>query len=184
MITKFIAVLTVLALVGCGDNPSQPSNPQTDQSTQANQTSKTDERCADDKINELMQSANAGDAKSQLVLGAYHDRGYCGEQDLALAEEWYTKSANQNNTQAQMALGSLYASDEYHQKNGKYELQKAIEYLTKASQNNDSQAMLYLGAIYYEDKYQMKDLVKAKQWFEKSAQLGNEQAKALLVEMK
>ncbi len=180
---KYLTLLTVLVLFGC-ENKSQQSATDT-QNTTAEQELQSSKHCTDGKPKaELVQSATAGDANAQLTIAGMYDVGSCGTSDLTLAEEWYLKSANQNNTHAQMALGSLYASDEYHQKYGKWELEKAIHWITKASEQNNDVAMLYLGAIYYEDKYQINDMAKAKHWFEQSAQLGNKQAVQILSEIK
>ena len=52
--------------------------------------------------------AERGDPKAQNVMGTYYESGNGVEKDYDKAIYWYTKSAEQGNTNAQYHLGVLY----------------------------------------------------------------------------
>ena len=57
---------------------------------------------------ELLQHANAGDAKAQFELALCYINGKGVDKNQALAFEWHEKSAEQGYVEAQFALGLYY----------------------------------------------------------------------------
>ena len=56
----------------------------------------------------LTQSANAGNAKAQSLLGYCYEKGNGVAQDYSQALNWYLLAADQNDSFGQSALGYLY----------------------------------------------------------------------------
>ena len=82
------------------------------------------ESCFDD----LVARAEEGDADAQFLLGEfYNSEGGVGVYEIA---EWFTKAANQNHAQAQLALGLLYLEwlpDEDYREKAQYWIEKAAQ---------------------------------------------------------
>ena len=57
---------------------------------------------------EVINSAEAGDAKAQLKLGMMLTKGAWVKEDKVKAIEWWEKSAKQGNVKAQLLLGTVY----------------------------------------------------------------------------
>ncbi|MFK7915620.1 MAG: caspase family protein [Pseudomonadales bacterium] len=55
-----------------------------------------------------MESANAGDANAQTMVGEIYEKGLGTTPNYAAAHTWYAKAAKQGSTRAQFALGALY----------------------------------------------------------------------------
>ncbi|MBF0401080.1 MAG: sel1 repeat family protein [Magnetococcales bacterium] len=59
-------------------------------------------------VEEVMQSAEAGDSESQFRLGLMYDRGIGIPQDYLEASKWYRKVAEQGNAWGQIFLSLMY----------------------------------------------------------------------------
>ncbi|NCN84716.1 MAG: hypothetical protein GW808_01940 [Sphingomonadales bacterium] len=104
-------------------------------------------------INEWRGPADKGDADAQFNLGQAYKLGRGVPQDLALAEKWYKKAADQ---------GHLQASDNYglvlFQANRRAE---ALPYLQASSQRGEPRAQYVLGTGHFNGDFVEKDWVKA-----------------------
>ena len=58
-------------------------------------------------INWLRMAAERGYADAQTKLGICYLEGYCVEQDIAIAKEWFCKAAKQGDKEAQRELEKL-----------------------------------------------------------------------------
>lgn len=83
--------------------------------------------------NELIQNPN--NAELQFYLGMAYDL----EQNYQKAFEWYTKSANQGDAEAQYNLGTMY----HNGRGVKQDLNTAKQWLTKACENGYTEACQY-----------------------------------------
>jgi len=63
---------------------------------------------AKQKVIEVIDSAEAGDAKAQLKLGIMLTKGAWVKKDKVKAIEWWERSATQGNVEAQLLLGTVY----------------------------------------------------------------------------
>ncbi len=153
----------------------------------------------------LLQAQRAGEGgnpQAQVLVGHILVRGDTGVIDPVGAKTWFLKAANLGQTDAMLALGELaltsqagytpsdalfwleQASDKdrtdamillsemYKNGEGVHENKdKSHQYLVKAANNGDVQAMHKLGDWHIED-----DPVKAVEWYEKAAALGDDMA--------
>ena len=110
------------------------------------------------------KAADQGDAIDQMYVGCYYLEGTGVSQSNEEGIKWYTKSAEQGYPLAQYDLGTFYANGRGVEKN---ELE-AIKWWTKAADQKDLSAVGWL-AWFYEQK--------AKEYYKKAADLGEEWAK-------
>ena len=87
------------------------------------------------------------------------------------------KAANNGGRDAQLAMGMIYMLGKFG--NGKNP-QKAVEWWEKAATQGSTLALNNLGHAYSTGDLGSVDLEKAKEYFRKSSELGNEQANELL----
>ena len=88
---------------------------------------------------ELVQKAEAGDAKAQCALGNYFKGRNINE-----AFKWYTKSAEQGNAEGQRSLGNCYNFGE----GIKQDKGKAVEWYTKSAEQGNADAQYDLHGYY------------------------------------
>ena len=88
-------------------------------------------------FNEIYKLATErNNAKAQLYLGVFYEKGNEVEQDYIKAAQWYEKSALQNNPIAQLALAMLYDNG-----NGvKQDYIKAKQWYEKAARQGNANA--------------------------------------------
>lgn len=87
------------------------------------------------------------------------------------------KAANNGGMDAQLAMGMIYMLGKFgNEKNP----QKAVEWWEKAATQGSTLALNNLGHAYSTGDLGSVDLEKAKEYFRKSSELGNEQAKEFL----
>ncbi|MDE3016459.1 MAG: sel1 repeat family protein [Pseudomonadota bacterium] len=124
---------------------------------------------------EIRKKAEAGDAKSQQILGDMYYAGNGVKQDYAQSLKWFHKAAEQGNVDAQYGLGSAYD-------NGlgtKQDYKEAMKWYRMAAEQGDADAQSGLGLLYYEGKGITQDFEQSYAWFSKSANK-NTTAKMLL----
>ena len=90
-------------------------------------------------------AAETGDSEAQYMLGEYYkniiSNGDYSQDDITLALEWYTKSAEQDNAFAKLSLGEMYSLGigvEEDDIKGLVWYRKAVENLIKAVENDNS----------------------------------------------
>ena len=138
----------------------------------------------EDAINELRKMAESGNINAQFRLGV-HYQGINWEtwqwgdvRDAERAAYWYLQAAEQGDGAAQCSLSYCYEIGSGVEKN----LQKALYWLYKAVENNEVFALRRLGDHYRDGLYPYisKDINKAKEYWKKAAELGNEDARKRL----
>lgn len=90
----------------------------------------------DPSYTDLIQTAEQGDAQTQVNLGVCYAKGRGVEQDYEQAVYWWRQAAEQGNANAQDNLGLCYAS-------GK----QAIYWWRKAAEQGDLNATQVLQAL-------------------------------------
>ena len=134
------------------------------------------------------QSAQQGYDEAQYVLGLYYKDDLTDipnvNIDFAKSAEWFKKAAVQNHTGALFHLALLYRNGDGVPKDNI----KSIKLCHKAAQQGHDYAQFILGLYYSGGLKGMgeaaKDIAKAIEWFKKSAEQGNEEAKAELEALK
>ena len=105
----------------------------------------------------------------QYKIGEYYYEGKVVDKDYNKAVEWFTKSANANDSDGQNNLGYCYRRGKGVPQDDKM----AVYYFTLAANNNNSFAQYNLGWCYENAKGVEQDLAKAAYWFEKAAEQGD-----------
>ena len=119
-----------------------------------------------DELLGWIQSAEAGNADAQALLGLYYFNGIGVERDYNQAVVWLTKAAQQGNVHAQVLLGNCYL-------NGwgiTQDYKQAITWLTKAANQGNAEAQYSLGLWYFEGTLVERDYNQAVVWLTKAAQ--------------
>lgn len=206
---RLSAMTLGLLLAGCGDG--QPSDWASKlkalmggQSTRpASATEADSQQARQNKLNELLKKAEAGDVLAMVEVGrAYEDgrnwgkqpKGHIstGEKDplvaLDKAAGWYEKAASMGNAEAQYRLGTQYRLgriDEYTYLLAKYggtispeNRAKAVEWLSKAAKQGHVEAQYRLGELYYFGE--PKDVAKALEWWQLASEKGHAAAQNFL----
>lgn len=116
-----------------------------------------------------LKAAKQNNAVSQNMVGVMYEKGQSLKKSFILAKEWYEKSADQNNSDAQMNLAYLYFSAPSGIPQDKL---LAEELLIKSSNLNNHKAQYLLGIMYAnaDGKGFIKDIDKAILWMKKSAE--------------
>jgi len=133
-----------------------------------------------DTENVVLRKAQAGDAKSQFLMG--HWLSYTKSKNESV--EWFNKAAKQKYADALLALANLYKegdivpkdlarADEYSQ--------IGIEWLTQAATKGDVDSQRRLGAFFESHSKTVTDdepnFENAAKWYEKAAEKGDPLAK-------
>lgn len=118
----------------------------------------------------LRKVAEQGDARSQFLLG--FDYGRNG--DFKNAFYWFSKSANQQDADAQFFLARAYENGEGTEKSK----EKAEIWFKKSAELGNADVQFRLGSLYFEKE----EYAKATYWIEKSAEQGNLAAQYFLGE--
>ena len=120
----------------------------------------------------LTECADSGDVIASYRLGKIYLQGEIMPQNLDKAEKYLLLA--EDNEYTQYALAKLYLQEE------KYDIQKAVNYFENCAAKNHW-ASYQLGRIYlFGAEGFTKDKEQAIEWFTKSANDGNEYARAML----
>ncbi|MEZ0226168.1 MAG: GNAT family N-acetyltransferase [Alphaproteobacteria bacterium] len=130
-----------------------------------------------EKMLQVAEAAQNGDATQQLRLGAQYQYGLEGApKDPARAMEWYTLSAQQGLPAAQFELGRQYAVGDITPRN----TVEAAKWLGRAADQGYPRAMTSLGLLYQEGNGIPQDDAKALDLFRRAAELGDKGAQAAI----
>ncbi len=97
-------------------------------------------KCPKWQLPELVAKANAGDARSQFMLGAAYDSGVGAPRDATEAVRWYRASADQGFAEAQNSLGSALQAEK--------RFTEALPWYEKAAAQGHAQATNNLAYLY------------------------------------
>ena len=106
------------------------------------------------------------------LLGEIYEQGYVVKQDDEQAAYWYTKSAEQGNTGAQVDLGYLYEVG----KGVSQSYEQAVYWYTKSAEQGNARAQVNLGYLYDAGEGVSQSYEQAVYWYTKSAEQGNARA--------
>lgn len=143
----------------------------------------------DEKFKELVERANAGDAKSQTELGVMYYTGEAVSKSLSgqvlnndpgLAIGWFYRAAEQGYADAQFNLGLMYANGEGIEQ----DIVQAVDLFRKAAEQGNIDAQNNLGALYYTGEGVERNVDIAIEWFERAAALGSDDARTNLEAIK
>ena len=86
---------------------------------------------------------------------------------------YLTLAANQNNSAAQLYLGTIYFTGLCVEKN----IYKGIDYINQAAKNNEISACFSMGYFYHEGKYIDRDIKKAIHFYKEASSFNDNYAK-------
>lgn len=120
-------------------------------------------------------AAEQGLSKSQVKVGYFYDQGLGVQQDHVQAVHWYSLAAAQGDPQAEFNLGMCYHKGEGVESNNAAENRAAaIKWFSSALNHGYENAANGLGLVYEFDSH--SDYKEALHWYEKGAELGDEEA--------
>ena len=105
------------------------------------------------------------------------------DEEPAKAHEMILESAKKGQHLAEYMIATFYISETLKVAEGEDIEEITIDWLTKAAEGGVPEAQYILGEIYLEDEFPNKSVKIAKEWFEKSAAQGYEEAIQRLVEL-
>lgn len=153
---KFCFSLVVFA-AGCAWVPSVSFAGQKDDCASVGCSDTTVQKDGD--LEKIRQKAQQGDANAQMALGLRCLMGNGLAADEVLAQEWFLKSAQQNNVVAQVALATMLAFESDRQ-----DLPAAAMWFSKAADAGNVQAMSELVRLYETGSGVTRDMAKAEEW--------------------
>src|SRR5260370_17966066 len=92
----------------------------------------------------LLTKANAGDAKSQELMGQAYANGEGVPKDYQQAAFWFRKAADQGNATAQYNLGALYATG----RGEPQDFAQSAIWFRKSAEHGSADAQSTLGSLY------------------------------------
>lgn len=132
----------------------------------------------------LLKSAEEGNRFAQYSLGNLYYYGNGTDKDLSQAFQWYMKSAEQGQPYAAYAAAQMYNKGEYVSKDDqaqKYYKQALAGFLELESKNQADDNLFYKMGIMYKNGLGTDiDMDKAINYFMRSAELNNTNAKRTL----
>ncbi len=129
----------------------------------------------------LIASANAGDAWSQLNLGAAYDHGLAGfPLDPVRAVAWYRRAADAGLAEAQFNLAHCLVTGNGTQRNDR----EGLAWMLRAAEQGLASAQFLAGVMLLEGVGATPDRARALSWLEQAAANGNTDARALLERVK
>ena len=130
----------------------------------------------DQRVAELLESADAGGVEAQLELARLYSDGAQIEQDHAKAMHWYEQAARQGAVEAQSALAIRYYTGVGVDK----DTREAAQWARKAATAGDADAQLLLAGLLYEGDGVRQDAESSFQWARRAAEQGNARAQMVV----
>ena len=129
----------------------------------------------DAAVTEWRGSADAGDADAQFNMGQAYKLGRGVAMDLAIAEQYYKKAADQGHLQASDNYGLILFQNERRK--------EALPYLQASTERGEPRAQYILGTGYFNGDFVEKDWVKAYALITRASAAGLPQATSNMVQM-
>lgn len=117
------------------------------------------------RLNELMQAAQSGDADAQFNLGEMFEKGSGVPLDTGRAFIWFERAAKQNHQQARFNLASMYYRGEGTETNPG----KAFQLMEQLAKGGYARAQFSLGLMYETGIFIKRDVEQATKWYQRAA---------------
>jgi serine/threonine protein kinase len=127
------------------------------------------------------QAAELGDSSAMVELGEIYSSGEGVPQDENKAMAWYRRSAEAGNPSGMVLLGGMYMLGIDGTEPNEEE---AARWFRKAADRDNPAALYDLGTMYESGRGVARSLEKARELIQRSAELGNTEAKKHLIQMK
>jgi|GEM_PF-1262676 len=186
MMTRTLAVLLFLAVLGAGcsrdqKTPTGDADKKDASGTTKGATGGTDKKTMtpDEQYAALKRLAESGNAEAQYEMGNWHSKGSPKPDliDLPRAVEWWEKAAAQNHAKAQFMLGHVYDKGEGVPQNAS----EAKAWYEKAAQQGEPMAQHSLGLLLHPtSKSSVQNHAESFKWFQKAAASGHTDSQFML----
>lgn len=127
---------------------------------------------APEKTQQLLHSAESGDAQAQFELGRAYEDGKGVAQDDEQAVQWFRKSADQRNAKAQNALGVMYALG----RGVRPDKEEAVRWYKKAAKQGLAEGIYNVAISYYNGEGVEGNIDLAGSWMMAAQRKGDAQA--------
>lgn len=114
---------------------------------------------------ELESLADRGSVMSMRYLAHAYRHGLLGEPNAQQAEAWYSRAVEAGSIHALHELGTLYWNN--------LAFDKAFDTFSQAAARDFAPSMNWLGIMYYRGTGPRKNVQKAREFWERSIELGN-----------
>lgn len=120
----------------------------------------------------LLGKAESGDPEAQCDLALCYFNGVLVKRDIAIAFNWFLKSAFQGNPTAQYHVGLYYQNGQVVTKN----FETGFSWMLKAAEQGQKDAQANIGICYLQGIGTNRDPVEGVKWLEKAAGNGSPSA--------
>ena len=120
-------------------------------------------------IHWLKTASRFGDSASKHMVGEIYRDSKGIEKNAPEALKWFISAAEQGNLHSALAIIGMHNAKQADEESFEY----ALNRIEQLAGGGDVTAIRTLGTMYLEGKSIKKDLEKAKEWFRKSATLGD-----------
>lgn len=127
-------------------------------------------------IQNIQQSAEKGNAKSQVLIGEIYEYGADVPVNPSVAAKWYRRAAEQDNPEAQYYLGVTLEKGMGVPRN----TAESLKWLFMSAEQGQEKAQIWLALVYVKDKELRQDFLKRIRGYQQSAQQGNAGAQYVL----
>lgn len=127
-------------------------------------------------IAQMLAARGSTDPVGQFFMGQIYMEGTGPKKNLSVAMDYFSKSAEQGNVDAQFRLGCIYMFGKGAQKNERL----AIKWLEMAADKQDTRAEGILGSLYARNDLRVRDLNKSVKLLQRAANKGLALAQNLL----
>lgn len=186
MMTRTLAVLLFLAILGAGcsrdqKTPTGDADKKDTSGTTKGTSSGTDKKAMtpDEQYAALKRLAESGNGEAQYEMGNWHSKGGPKPDliDLPRAVEWWKKAAAQNHAKAQFMLGHAYKNGDGVPQN----VNEAKAWYEKSAQKGELMAQHSLGLLLHPtSKRSVQNHAESFKWFQKAAAGGHADAQFML----
>jgi TPR repeat protein len=130
----------------------------------------------DSELEEILKSAEKGDAEAQFNLGRMYANGQGVDQSDTEALNWFRKAADQGYAKAQYGLGFMY----YNGRSLDQSNANALKWYRKAADQGNAEAQCKIGHMYANGQGVDQSYAEALKWFRKAADQGHANAQCSL----
>ena len=117
----------------------------------------------------LKTASRFGDSASKHMVGEIYRDGRGVEKNVPEALKWFMSAAEQGNMHSALAIIRMHDAKQADEESFEY----AFKRIEQLADGGNVTAIRTLGTMYLEGKSVTKDIEKAKEWFRKSATLGD-----------
>ena len=144
-----------------------------------------DQKYFDEAVAWWEKAASQGLVDAQWDLAQAYEANVTEENQKEYVQKtmcWAEKAAHQGHTRAMELLGGYYSPDLLNSNEATVDMERALYWLEKAADKGSKAATYHLGTLYEYGLGVKKDLKKAREWYQRSANLRNQGAKDKLKE--